>query len=94
MNISFPHDKPGIYSVNETVVFPAIVNGRPISCEISVAALKEHFDATVADGASKSEYDTAMVAAFESGRERIEAAAARRLASNPDAACVLIPENF
>ena len=94
MNISFPHDQPGIYSLDKSVAFPAIVDGKNISCEISEEALEEHFDARPPRNYTKLEYDVAMVAAFEAARDRIEAVAARKLEKNPGGVCFLRPEDF
>ncbi len=94
MDNSFPHDKPGIYSLNKSVAFPAVVNGRNISCEISEEALEQHFEGTPPPDYTKTEYDAAMVAAFESARDRIETIAAKQLEKNPDSVCFLRPEHF
>lgn len=94
MDISFPHDKPGIYSLNKSVAFPAIVDGKNITCEIAEEALEQHFKGRPPPDYTKSEYDAAMVAAFEAARDRIEAAAAQQLKKNPDRICFLRPEDF
>jgi hypothetical protein len=94
MDISFPHDKPGVYSLNKSVAFPAIVNGKNISCEVSEEALERHFKGRPPRDYTKVEYDAAMVAAFEAARDRIEAAAARQLEKNPGGVCFLGPEHF
>jgi hypothetical protein len=94
MNISFPHDKPGIYSLNKSVAFPAIVDGKNISCEISEEALEQHFKGHPPDDYTKQEYDAAMVAAFEAARDQIEATAAKHLGKNPDGVCFLTPDDF
>jgi Protein of unknown function (DUF1488) len=94
MDISFPHDKPGIYTLNGTVAFPAMVNGKNVSCEVSEEVLKEYFGGEPPSDISKSEYDLAMVAAFEASRAPIEAAAARYLARNPDRICLLKRADF
>jgi hypothetical protein len=94
MNISFPHDQRGIYSLNKAVVFPAIVDGKEISCEISEEALEQHFAGRPPPGYTKIEYDAAMVAAFEAARDKIEAVAAKKLEQDPGAVCFLRPEDF
>ena len=94
MNISFPHDKPGIYSLDKSVAFPAIVNGKNISCEISEEALTQVFDANPPPDYTKSEFDAAMIAAFEAARDRIEETAAKHLRKNPHHPCYLKPEDF
>ena len=94
MNISFPHDKPGIYSLNKSVAFPAIVNGKNVICEIAEEALEKHFHGDPPPDYTKVEFDAAMVAAFETSRDKIEAAAARQLEKNPDGVCFLRPEDF
>lgn len=94
MDISFPHDKPGIYSLDKSVAFPAIVDGKNISCEISEEALEQHFEARLPLGYTRPQFDAAMVAAFEAARDRIEAIAARQLEKNPNHVCFLKPEDF
>lgn len=94
MDISFPHDKPGIYSLNKSVAFPAVVNGRSITCEISEEALQQHFEGHPPPDYTKVEFDAAMVAAFEAARDRIEAVAAKHLEKNPGGICFLRPEDF
>jgi hypothetical protein len=94
MKISFPHDKPGIYSLDKSVAFPAMVNGKNVTCEISEEALEQCFGACPPPNYTKSEYDAAMVAAFEAARDRIEAVAARQLEKNPEGVCFLRPEHF
>ena len=93
-DIFFPHDKPGIYSLNKSVAFPAIVGGKNITCEISEEALEQHFGGNPPRDYTKVEFDVAMVAAFEAARDRIEAVAARQLEKNPDGVCFLRPEDF
>jgi hypothetical protein len=94
VNIHFAHDKPGIYTLNKTVAFPAIVNGKNINCEIAEEALLQHFGAHPPEGTSKPAYDAAMIAAFEAARERIEAVAAKHIKQNPAGLCLLGPEHF
>lgn len=94
MNITFPHDKPGIYSLNKSVVFPAIVNGKNVVCEISEEALEQYFKGSPPPNYTKAEYDAAMVAAFEAARDRIEETAAKQLERSPHEPCFLRPEDF
>jgi|GEM_PF-2356477 len=95
MNIYFPHDKPGIYTLNNTVAFPAVVNDRNLVCEITEEALKECFALSPSQALTKSEYDAAVVAAFEQHRARIEQAASRRLSSAAEGtACLLTQKDF
>lgn len=94
MNISFPHNEPGIYSLNKSVAFPAIVNGKHITCEIAEEALERHFNGHPPPDYTKAEFDAAMVTAFEASRDRIEAVAMRQLEKNPDGVCFLRPEDF
>ncbi|OGB24424.1 MAG: hypothetical protein A3I66_10435 [Burkholderiales bacterium RIFCSPLOWO2_02_FULL_57_36] len=94
MDISFPYDQPGIYSLNKSVVFPAIVDGKNVSCEISEEALEQHFKGRPPPDYTKVEYDAAMLSAFEAARDRIETVAARQLEKNRGGACFLRPEDF
>jgi len=95
MDISFPHDKPGIYTLNHTVAFPAVLAGKNIICEITEEALQERFAVRPADDLTKGEYDAALVAAFEHHRAQIEAAASRRLSrSESEISCLLTAQDF
>lgn len=96
MDLYFPHDKPGIYTLSHTVAFPAVLGGRNIVCEITEEALQQRFAVRPAPGLSKAEYDAALMAAFERHRARIEAAASKRLGSNSqgEPACLLTPQDF
>ncbi len=94
MHISFPHDQPGIYSLNKSVAFPAIVDGKQVVCEISEDALEQKLQARPPREYTKAEYDAAMIAAFEAARDRIESVAAIQLEKNPDGVCFLRPEHF
>lgn len=94
MDISFPRDKPGIYSLNKSVAFTAVVDGKNVTCEISEQALVRRFHASLPKDYTKLEFDAAMVAAFEAARSDIEAAAAKQLQAKPEAACFLRPEDF
>lgn len=95
MDLYFPHDKPGVYTLNHTVAFPAVMGGRNIICEITEEALQERFAVRPMPNLSKAEYDAALVAAFERHRVRIEAAASERLSnSRGEPACLLTARDF
>ncbi|NYH19563.1 DUF1488 family protein [Paraburkholderia bryophila] len=72
MEIRFPADAPAYRDSNLTVVFPALVDGEPVPCAISVEALEDHFGAY-------SENLEGWLRAFDAGRERIEAVAREHL---------------
>lgn len=95
MPISFLHDKPGIYTLNHTIAFTAVLKGKTITCEITEEALRECFAADPAEGLSKSEYDAAMVDVFEQNRKLIEQAASRCLNRNSGSQiCLLTSKDF
>jgi hypothetical protein len=72
MEIRFPADAPAYRGSNLTVVFPALVDGEPVPCAISVEALEDHF------GAYSEDLDGWM-RAFDAGRTHIEAVAREHL---------------
>jgi Protein of unknown function (DUF1488) len=72
MEIRFPADAPAYRGSNLTVVFPALVDGEPVPCAISVEALEDHFGAY-------SEDLEGWMRAFDAGRTRIEAVAREHL---------------
>ncbi|WP_345813835.1 DUF1488 domain-containing protein [Paraburkholderia sp. PREW-6R] len=72
MEIRFPADAPAYRDSNLTVVFPALVDGAPVPCAISVEALEDHFGAY-------SEDLEGWLRAFDAGRPRIEAVAREHL---------------
>ncbi|HEX7937020.1 MAG TPA: DUF1488 domain-containing protein [Paraburkholderia sp.] len=72
MEIRFPADAPAYRDANLTVVFPALVDGAPVPCAISVEALEDHFGAD-------SEDLEGWMRAFDAGRPRIEAVAREHL---------------
>lgn len=72
MEIRFPADAPAYRDANLTVVFPALVDGEPVPCAISVEALEDHFGAY-------SEDLEGWLRAFDAGRPRIEAVAREHL---------------
>jgi hypothetical protein len=72
MEIRFPADAPAYRGSNLTVVFPALVDGEPVPCAISVEALEDHFGAY-------SEDLEGWMRAFDAGRTHIEAVAREHL---------------
>jgi hypothetical protein len=72
MEIRFPADAPAYRDSNLTVVFPALVDGEPVPCAISVEALEDHFGAY-------SEDLEGWMRAFDAGRPHIEAVAREHL---------------
>jgi hypothetical protein len=87
MKISFSNS-PSRYSPNTTVEFDAEFDGVRVACEISDLALTDHFGAISMDG-------DALVAAFESNRASIEAAARIKLPARvASGRCLLITEDF
>ncbi|OAJ54511.1 hypothetical protein A6V36_07345 [Paraburkholderia ginsengiterrae] len=72
MEIRFPADAPAYRDSNLTVVFPALVDGEPVPCAISVEALEDHF------GAYSEDLEGCM-RAFDAGRSHIEAVAREHL---------------
>jgi hypothetical protein len=72
MNIHFLPDAPEYREANLTIEFAALVDGRRVSCAISVEALEDHFDVETYDRAG-------WIHAFDAGRARIEAVAREHL---------------
>ncbi|WP_341312368.1 DUF1488 domain-containing protein [Paraburkholderia sp. IMGN_8] len=72
MEIRFPADAPAYRDSNLTVVFPALVDGEPVPCAISVEALEDHFGAYTEDLEG-------WMRAFDAGRPHIEAVAREHL---------------
>ncbi|RKT27433.1 uncharacterized protein DUF1488 [Paraburkholderia sp. RAU2J] len=72
MEIRFPADAPAYRGSNLTVVFPALVDGEPVPCAISVEALEDHFGVYTEDREG-------WLRAFDAGRPRIEAVAREHL---------------
>lgn len=72
MDIRFPADAPAYRDSNLTVVFPALVDGEPVPCAISVEALEDHFGVHSTD-------PEGWIRAFDAGRPRIEAVAREHL---------------
>ncbi len=70
MEIRFPADAPAYRDSNLTVVFPALVDGEPVPCAISVEALEDHFGAY-------SEDLEGWMRAFDAGRHAHRGGGAR-----------------
>ena len=87
MEISFLPGNMGVTARNSTVKFGAMVNGEMVACQISERALKTHFSA-------KSGLQEDLFKALEDGRERIEEAVRRRLASNPTMSALVDSADF
>lgn len=87
MAIHFPR-RPGVYTINTTVAFPAQLNGFDVICEIAVEAPQDHFGASSASGPN-------LVAAFEANRAMIEVIAREKLPQRaPAGRCVLESADF
>lgn len=63
-----------VHTVNATVAFPGLLDGQPVTCEISLEALQDHFGATSIQGAD-------LVVAFLANRHAIEAVGRVKLPS-------------
>jgi hypothetical protein len=72
MEIRFLADAPAYRDSNLTLVFPALVDGEPVPCAISVEALEDHFGA-------QSNDSEGWRRAFDAGRAHIEAVAREHL---------------
>src|SRR5258706_554667 len=72
MEIGFLADEPAYRDSNLTLVFPALVDGEPVPCAISVEALEDHFGA-------ESHDSEGWRRAFDAGRAHIEAVAREHL---------------
>jgi hypothetical protein len=72
MEIRFLADAPAYRDSNLTLVFPALVDGEPVPCAISVEALEDHFGAQANDSEGWRR-------AFDVGRAHIEAVAREHL---------------
>ncbi len=79
MQILFPNENPEYSGRELTLAFPALVDGQRVECMITAEALEDHF------GAASPRLED-MVGAFDTHRERIEAAT-RRLLSETSAQC-------
>lgn len=73
---------------NMTVVFPALVDGAEVMCEISAEALEDNFEAQSARGED-------LLAAFEAHRDEIESVAKSMLPQRlPAGRCLLVSADF
>jgi hypothetical protein len=72
MHIHFPQESPEYCGRDLVIVFPALVDGKPVQCAITAEALEEHFGAL-----SLREGD--LLSAFDSHRRAIEHEAQRML---------------
>ncbi|MDP9651749.1 DUF1488 family protein [Paraburkholderia caledonica] len=87
MDVQFPA-KPGIYTANTTVAFPALIDGEAVTFEVSTEALQDHFEATTA-------YGPDLVATFEANRAAIEAVAMAKLPQRlRSGRCLLTSSDF
>ena len=82
MHITFPDDQPVFDGANLTVRFAARVNGAPVECTITAEALEDHFGAD-------SALESALMAAFDNGRNRIRSVCAEALGQNGGKSVVL-----
>ena len=72
MHIRFPDDPPQYCGPDLVLTFPALVDGKRVSCSITAEALEDHFGA-------ESPREEDMLRAFEGHRHKIEHAACRML---------------
>jgi len=72
MEIRFLAEAPAYRDFNLTLVFPALVDGEPVPCAISVEALEDHFGAQSHDSEGCRK-------AFDAARAHIEAVAREHL---------------
>ena len=82
MQIIFLNVTPEYSGRELTLAFPAMVDGERVECMITAEALEDHFGA-----ASPRQED--MIGAFDTHRERIEAATRRLLSETRAQCCVL-----
>jgi hypothetical protein len=83
--ISFPSQNPAV-TPSKTVVFPALVNGEAVECEISQEALSDHFGAT-------TNRPRDLIMAFISGKKAIHNAARKKLLDSTGR-CLLVSADF
>ncbi|MGH8778366.1 DUF1488 domain-containing protein [Paraburkholderia sp.] len=86
MQIIFPYETPAYSGPELTLAFPAMVDGERVECMITAEALEDHYGA-----ASPRPED--MIGAFDTHRERIEAAT-RRLLSETRARCLVLRSGY
>jgi Protein of unknown function (DUF1488) len=72
MHIHFPDDPPQYSGPDLVLTFPALVDGKRVSCSITAEALEDHF------GAESSREEDAL-RAFNCHRHKIEHAARKLL---------------
>ena len=82
MQITFSDDKPAFDGANLTVRFLARVDGESVVCAITAEALEDHFGAD-------SALETALMSAFDHGRNRIRSVCAEALDQNQGESVVL-----
>lgn len=82
MHITFPDDPPAFDGANLTVQFVARVDGETVACAISAEALEDHFGAD-------SALESALITAFNRGRNRIRSVCAEALDRNGGEGVVL-----
>nr|WKF61552.1 hypothetical protein HUO10_006083 [Paraburkholderia busanensis] len=82
MQISFSDDKPSFDGANLTVRFMARVDGEAVECAITAEALEDHFGAD-------SALESALMSAFDKGRNRIRSVCAEVLDLNAGEGVVL-----
>jgi hypothetical protein len=87
MEIIFVNHVPPKITALGTISFQVVVNGGYLWCEISVEALRDHFDAT-----SMRKND--LLQAFYAGRSRIEQTTKMHLEENGGSAVLLTSSNF
>jgi Protein of unknown function (DUF1488) len=75
MHITFSDDAPLFDGTNLTVRFMARVDGEAVVCAITAEALEDHFGA-------ESALESALLGAFEQGRQRIRSVCAEALDQN------------
>jgi hypothetical protein len=86
MEIKFP-DTPGMTTPMATVSFPAICDGKTVACEISAAALQDHFGAVGSLGPS-------LCLAFDRNRHVIELKAEQLLEESDGTQTLLQSSDF
>ena len=86
MQINSPYETPAYSGPELTLAFPALVDGERVECMITAEALEDHF------GAASTRLED-MVGAFDTHRERIEAAT-RRLLSETRAQCLVLRSGY
>jgi hypothetical protein len=87
MDISFIPGNLGATARNATIKFGAVVDGAMVECEITEAALREHFGA-------KSGLKADLMKALEDGRDRIQAVAKDRLTRDMTGKCLIGSADF